>query len=729
MKTLITVLLSAASLTILFGSPNPQTEPEVSVPSIVSTSSDSAGMRTLADTPLPRGRYGRQIDLNQPSETLAQLDVRSAKMDKPNQIGVNRSVAVSPKTRGQKFVNPDGSQIIVQIIKSPRASGMGVHFRNFELAEGEEVYVYGARDDSIVFGPYTDKGPWGSGEFWSGTVDGDRVVIEFYKRSDENGQGFEIFEVSHIFPELDLRLRSNQPEVVNCEVDASCYGDIEKNAVGMITFNDNGPAVCTGTLLNNVAQDWTPYFLTANHCVDTQAVAQTVEVYWFYQTTSCNSGFLRSGVHTGPGANLLATQSANDFALLRLLSNAPVGAVFSGWTPAAQSPGTSVFGLHHPESSYLRRSSGSIISTNDGCADTGLVSGYGINWTAGSAEHGSSGSGLWNSSHYLVGVLSCGNVFCPPNGYFIYSKLANFYSQIRPYIGSLTPSSPVANPATFAATNSFTANWKSVSGATGYRLDVSTSSSFNSYVAGYQNLNVGNALSRSVTGLNASTTYYYRVRAYNGNGTSGNSNVVLVNTLSPTGLPVAITNPATVIASFSGALNGSVDPHGLTTTVYFQYGRTTSYGLTTAPQTKSGNTYQSLSANISGLSASTTYHFRIVTTNSAGTRYGLDRIFTTLTATGAPVVTTNPATNVATFGATLNGSLDPHGLTTSVYFQYGTTTGYGRTTAVQSQTGNTFRNIAANIGGLARNTTYHFRIVATNSVGTRYGNDRTFTTQ
>ena len=68
--------------------------------------------------------------------------------------------------------------------------------------------------------------------------------------------------------------------------------------------------------------------------------------------------------------------------------------------------------------------------------------------------------------------------------------------------------------ATYVASYSFTANWSSVSGATGYRLDVSTSSSFSTYVPGYQNLNVGNATSRSVTGLNPSTTYYYRVRAY-----------------------------------------------------------------------------------------------------------------------------------------------------------------------------------------------------------------------
>jgi hypothetical protein len=167
----------------------------------------------------------------------------------------------------------------------------------------------------------------------------------------------------------------------------------------------------------------------------------------------------------------------------------------------------------------------------------------------------------------------------------------------------------------------------------------------------------------------------------------------------------------------------------LTTTVYFQYGTTTSYGLTTAPQNHSGNTYQNISANVGSLSANTVYHFRIVATNSAGTRFGPDRTFTTLTPTGPAVVTTSAATNVATSSATLNGSLDPHGLATTVHFQYGTTTSYGHSTPMQSQTGNTYRNIAANISSLGTNTTYHFRIVATNAAGTRYGSDRTFRTR
>ena len=162
--------------------------------------------------------------------------------------------------------------------------------------------------------------------------------------------------------------------------------------------------------------------------------------------------------------------------------------------------------------------------------------------------------------------------------------------------------------------------------------------------------------------------------------------------------------------------------------MYFQYGTTTNYGFTTSLQTKTGNTYQNVSANISGLAASTTYHFQIVATNSAGTTYGADRTFTTLSATGRPVVTTNPATLIASHSATLNGTVDPHGFTTSVYFQYGTTTGYGLTTSLRTRTGNTYQNVNASVSGLAASTRYHFRIVATNSAGTTHGSDKTFTT-
>ncbi len=235
-------------------------------------------------------------------------------------------------------------------------------------------------------------------------------------------------------------------------------------------------------------------------------------------------------------------------------------------------------------------------------------------------------------------------------------------------------------------------------------------------------------IAANISGLSPNTLHHFRIVATNSAGTRFGGDRTFT-TLSVTGPPVATTNPATFIASFSAMLNALLDPHGLTTSVHFDYGTTPSYGLTTAPQNRAGNTFQAVGANVTGLTANTLYHFRVVASNGAGTTMGSDRTFTTLTPTGPPVVITNGATNVTASSGTLNGSLDPHGLTTTVFFQYGTTTSYGSATPMQTQTGNTYRNITANVGGLTPHTTYHFRMVATNAGGTRMGNDRTFTTQ
>ena len=238
----------------------------------------------------------------------------------------------------------------------------------------------------------------------------------------------------------------------------------------------------------------------------------------------------------------------------------------------------------------------------------------------------------------------------------------------------------------------------------------------------YQNV------SANISGLTPNTLYHFRIVATN-NGGMRFGNDRTFTTLSATGPPVVITNPATLIAGFSATLNGSVDPHGLSTTVYFQYGTTTVYGHNTANQSKSGNTYQNVSANISGLTPNTLYHFRIVATNNGGMRFGNDRTFTTLSATGPPVVITNPATLIARFFShtqRLSGSArtEHNGLFPGTEQR----PWYGHNTANQSKSGNTYQNVSANISGLTPNTLYHSRIVATNNGGMRFGNDRTFTT-
>ncbi|AXG72784.1 T9SS C-terminal target domain-containing protein [Flavobacterium arcticum] len=96
--------------------------------------------------------------------------------------------------------------------------------------------------------------------------------------------------------------------------------------------------------------------------------------------------------------------------------------------------------------------------------------------------------------------------------------------------GDVALTTPVTTAATYTSSASFTANWGLVVAATSYRLDVSATSDFSTYVTGYEDLNVGSVTSYEVTGLNPETDYYYRVRAVSDSDTSEDSNIIMLTT-------------------------------------------------------------------------------------------------------------------------------------------------------------------------------------------------------
>jgi len=146
--------------------------------------------------------------------------------------------------------------------------------------------------------------------------------------------------------------------------------------------------------------------------------------------------------------------------------------------------------------------------------------------------HQTHSSGRWGD-YSMTTIDPVDNLtFWHTNEYYPATSSASWFTRVGKFQfpAGATPAAPRALKATNVTATSFTTNWRSVSSATGYRLDVATDSSFVNYVPGYQDLDVGNVTSYNVTGLVARTIYYYRLRAYNGNGTSPNSNVIQVRT-------------------------------------------------------------------------------------------------------------------------------------------------------------------------------------------------------
>ena len=168
--------------------------------------------------------------------------------------------------------------------------------------------------------------------------------------------------------------------------------------------------------------------------------------------------------------------------------------------------------------------------------------------------------------------------------------------------------------------------------------------------------------------------------------------------LMPIPAPSAITGSATSVASTSATLNGTVNPNGASTTVFFEYGPTTSYDSTaTAAQSPlTGTSSQSVSASLTGISAATTYHFRVKATNSAGTNYGNDQTFTTsapptttTTTTTSTTTTTTTSTTTSTSATTTSTTTSTSATTTSTTTSTSATTTSATTTSATTTSATT----------------------------------------
>jgi lysophospholipase L1-like esterase len=199
---------------------------------------------------------------------------------------------------------------------------------------------------------------------------------------------------------------------------------------------------------------------------------------------------------------------------------------------------------------------------------------------------------------------------------------------------------------------------------------------------------------------------------------------------SPPSAPSTITTGANPVSNDNAVLSGDVNPNGLGTTAWFEIGLDNTLSTITKTDDQaigSDTTPVSVQSAILNLSAGTTYYFRVMASNPAGTSIGTIDSFTTSLL--PPTVSTSAADPVSNDNAVLNGDVNPMGLPTSAWFEWGTDptlNSWAITSSDNVGTGAASVSIQATLLDLIPGTTYYFRLAAQNTVGTSKGTIESF---
>ncbi len=347
----------------------------------------------------------------------------------PERFAEPESVAITPETHGTWEILPDPRFQLWRLrIQAEGALSLNLGFDRFRVPKGGRLVLHPTGTVELAH-EFTARDNRPHGQLWSPIVLGDEIVIELTLPAESrHDYALSLHQVGKGYRYFGEQLGEKSG---SCNNDVICpEGDpwrAEINSVGVFTIG--GIWKCTGAMINNTAEDATPYFLTANHCGISGSNDHSVVVYWNFQSPVCGQQGGGSLADNQTGTIFRAAYAGSDVCLVELeeLPDPEWDVTYSGWDRSdGDQPG--VVAIHHPSTDEK-----SISFEDDPTVTTSYlnnaVPGDGthirvIDWDDGTTEPGSSGSPLYSPNHHIIGQLHGGYAACGNNESDWYGRLS-----------------------------------------------------------------------------------------------------------------------------------------------------------------------------------------------------------------------------------------------------------------------------------------------------------------
>jgi hypothetical protein len=353
-------------------------------------------------------------------------------------------VAISPRSTDGTWEQLDADTMLWRLrITAPGALSLNLGFTHYRMTPGGQLFIYAA-DGSDVIRPFTQRDNATHGELWTPVVLSDDIIIELTIPAAQIDQlDLELTWINYGYRGFGELTGDSPDKSGSCNVDVICpEGDDWRLEIASVAvISTGGSTFCTGFMVNNTANDLTPYFMTAYHCGINSGNAASLVVYWNYENSWCRPpGSPQSG---GPGDGTLtdfqtgsfwrAAYSTSDFTLVQLDEDPDPAwdVAYAGWDHSGADANSAV-GIHHPNTDekrisfeYQPTSTTSYLGTSSPGDGTHVRI---TDWDLGTTEPGSSGSPLFNQDHHVIGQLHGGYAACGNNESDWYGKFARSWT-------------------------------------------------------------------------------------------------------------------------------------------------------------------------------------------------------------------------------------------------------------------------------------------------------------